>query len=93
MYRVIVHKRVYLDTSQVSSVLLERELDLPFVPFLGLSLVQGAWTAEPLTRVCWLPDEQLFSCETSSLFPKPDDEYSMNQHVEFLLMDGWKGND
>lgn len=93
MYRVIVHKRVYLDAAEAGSVLLKRELALPFAPFLGLALVQGAWEAEPLVRVCWLPDEQLFSCQTPPLVPKQGDDYSVSQRMEFLLADGWSRNE
>jgi hypothetical protein len=90
MYRVIIHKRVYLDSGRSRSVLLKRELQLPFAPYLGLSIVQGAWTVEPLTRVCWLPDQALFSCETELTVHDPEGEFRAEQHIEFLLADGWE---
>jgi hypothetical protein len=92
MYRVIVHKRMYLNETRSESVLLKRELQLPFVPFVGLSLVQGAWSSEPLAYVCWLVDDACFSCNTEPLVPDVSSEYSVSQLVEFHLADGWERN-
>jgi hypothetical protein len=68
MFRAIIHKRIYLDSAKAASVLLKREIDLPFAPYVGLSLSDGLWAADPLIRVCWLVPDSLFSCELCRLF-------------------------
>ncbi len=88
-----MHKRIYLDGSKSRSVLLKREIELPFVPYVGLSFADGLWTPDPLVKVCWLLKDKLFSCETSPLIPEQTSRFSGSEQVEIHLREGWKPND
>ena len=92
MYRVIVHRRVYLDSSRSSSVLLKREVRLPFPPFLGLCLSSGVWLTDPISRVCWLVEDGYFSCEVPPLLPDTASIATIETQIEYQVADGWERN-
>ena len=92
MFRVIVTKRIYLDSEKGASVLLKREVELPFAPYIGLVMAEGLWEAGPLVRVCWLIGDRVFSCTVADVVPERYSAHTGEELVEFDLAEGWCRN-
>ena len=55
-----------------------RELQLPFVPFVGLSVLNGAIDFGKIERISWIEEEQRFSCSIDYEQRHSDDD------IEFM---------
>jgi hypothetical protein len=51
---------------------LYRDIELPFIPFIGLELQQDGWWCGPIDRLKWDGDRQLFVAESRDAAPDPD---------------------
>jgi hypothetical protein len=69
----------------------ERRLELPFVPCLGLEVYDGCWSSGPIERFCWDVEKQHFYVHTAAKTPYADHnyEYTASWYLEAALKDGW----
>lgn len=94
MYKVLLTKNVWNGRSpETSSTLavLSTEIELPFVPFVGLSLQLLQQRNWKLRTVMWDVTEQLFHCDTDDQFIdllNIDDDF--DNRLEHLVEAGWK---
>ena len=82
----------YGPTNQEENVFLHRTFDLPFAPFAGLKLHQGAWTEE-VESVEWDVDEQFFTCWTESdetYLGQFVDEETLRALIASYTAEGWE---
>jgi hypothetical protein len=48
---------------------LQKELELPFTPFIGLELVFPGWSCTPLISVVWSEEDYRFFCRVEGRYP------------------------
>ena len=77
-YNVTIILNLYSkDKTQFSSGY--REIKLPFVPFVGLSFLNGAMDFGKIDRVTWVESENRFSCSIDYESKGSDDD------LDFLI--------
>ena len=94
MFRVVITKYVW-DQDDVEAskmrVLLGRELELPFAPFVDLELTDGAWMSGAIKTVQWDVPAQRFTCAVADEFPysRGVDDYTFDWLVRDATDNGW----
>jgi hypothetical protein len=92
-YKVHVTKSIWTNDERTELLdSLYYDLELPFVPFIGLQLQRDGWHCGPIERVAWDGDEECFRVEAQGR--TPDDE-DMGDAEDFRRIDmgyGWKSH-
>lgn len=73
-------------TYQKGVTTFRREEQLPFVPFVGLDILDDALGEFHLEHVAWHAGSQLFLCQAS----KNHDEWSLGQACRFMGKAKWE---
>lgn len=68
---------------------LEKQIHLPFHPYVGLVLCSGPWEAR-LVKVAYLVDECRFSCEVDSYVEPKVPSQTMEDVLKINLEKGWE---
>ena len=71
------------------------QIDLPFVPFVGLDMQFPLLRTWKLKSVAWSIDNNYFACRCEDIFTDPLSEYdghTFEQWVERLKSAGWKSD-
>jgi hypothetical protein len=64
-YKIHVTKAIWTDEDRTDMFdHLYKDTDLPFVPFIGLALQQDGWYCDPIERLTWNGERQLFTAES-----------------------------
>lgn len=70
MFKVEVRKEIYRDTDKTDFFeLLIRKVELPFPPYVGLSIVDGRFHSGEILSVEWCVDKNVFRVMTSDEVP------------------------
>lgn len=90
-YKVHITKAIWADEERTELFdELYRDIELAFVPFIGLAIQQEGWYCGPIERITWDEARQLFSAESRGFVP--DDETSSAEDRRRIDLDtyGWK---
>jgi hypothetical protein len=71
----------------------EKEVELPFPPFLGLEISTEELHCRTIRRIEWLADQELFRCSITDEHPHLDvdgRDVSFEDLVKTNLNEGWK---
>jgi hypothetical protein len=95
-YKVHVTKAIWTDENRADLFdNLYYDLELPFVPFLGLALQQEGWYCGPIERITWDGDRQLFRAESRDEAPSEDDDFTEtaeDMRDRNLRQDNWRSH-
>lgn len=72
----------------VKVAILEKELELPFAPFIGLEVRLAEWECTELISVKWVEEDYRFRCRVEGKYPKEQSArnfYDMVTTYEDLL--------
>ena len=95
MYKVKFSKALYRDVEKSDLLeVVEKDLELPFPPYLGLEVHDGRFRSGKIESVTWLNDENYFSALTPDKTPLnvgTFDEVGIDFVLESLCKrEGWK---
>lgn len=68
-----------------------KELTLPFVPFVGLRLMERHGPSQPIVSVAWSDNDQMFFCHVEDREVETGDLYNLDLKflVETAKRNGW----
>jgi hypothetical protein len=102
MFSVVIHQTLWEDESEPLDscpfVHLVYKLELPFAPYIGLSLLHGKWGCNPIKRVLYHLDDENFLCDIGDVFARnhndEDDYLKPPLYFEYLVKhhaeSGWE---
>ena len=66
---------------------LSYDLEIPFTPYPGVTLIQGRWDSGPIEKVRWRDSDQMFICLVAETYLPAEKEYVTT--MERALELGW----
>jgi hypothetical protein len=78
---------------QKRAAFLSKKLSLPFVPFVGLRLVEPSGNSEPVVSVAWSDESQSFHCHIDAIQAQMPSgcELDLDYMIESARDNGWEG--
>ncbi|QYJ75024.1 hypothetical protein [Shewanella sp. FJAT-52076] len=72
---------------------LSKKLTLPFVPFVGLQLVEPSGNSEPVISVAWSDETRTFHCHIDAIQAQMPQgcELDLDYLIESARENGWEG--
>ncbi|MFZ5531629.1 MAG: hypothetical protein ACOY4U_11355 [Pseudomonadota bacterium] len=89
MFKVSVYRKLHLGPSDSKRLMLRRELNLPFVPFIGLNLTDGVWYGPPIVEVTWSTSSNEFSCMLEPYFASKHGDMTVQEVDDWAADEGW----
>ena len=92
MHKLTIQLQVWLDKSGENVKRLFREVEVPFVPFVGLSISSNGWESGPLESIRWDIDKELFIGRVADERPGEygDSYINGSELLEIMLDNGWQ---
>jgi hypothetical protein len=91
-YKVHVTKAIWAD-EECTDLFdeLYRDVELPFVPFIGLAIQQDGWYCGPIERITWDEADQLFRAESQGFVPDGETSAKNRKRID-IDTHGWKSH-
>jgi len=94
MYKCQISKAVWKDVEKTDLYeILIKDVELPFPPYIGLSISEGSFSTGELTGVTWDIENKKFSAGTKDEVPWEDVDFFIHTAeiiTKFLLKFGWE---
>lgn len=93
MYKIVLARALWKDSERKTfGKMFFRQVEIPFLPFIGLAIRGDGWDTPPITSVRWSVVDHSFFCEVEDKTPlrTPEIQTTYEDLLEHLEVEqGW----